>query len=82
MEELRFKRVPHPPFSYEIAPSDFFLFGWLKGELSSRQVSEFNRLFEIVDEILSTLTPDTIAGVFENWIERLTQDINTNRDYV
>jgi hypothetical protein len=72
MEELRFKRVHHPYFSLDIAPSDFFLFGWLKGEFSSRQVSEFNGLFEIVDEILKTLTPDTIARIFGNWIERLT----------
>jgi hypothetical protein len=45
-------------------------------------MSEFNGLFEIVDEILSTLTPDTIARIFWNWIERSTQVINTNRDYV
>jgi hypothetical protein len=82
MEELRLKRVPHPHFSSDIAPSDFFLFGWLKDELSSRQVSEFNRLFEIVDEILSILKSDTIARVFGNWTERLTQVINPNRDYV
>jgi hypothetical protein len=82
MEELRLKRVLHPPFSPDIAPSDFFLFGWLTDELSSRQVSEINGLFEIVDAILSTLTPDTIARVFGNWIERLTHVININRDYV
>jgi hypothetical protein len=82
MEELRFKPVTYPYFSPDIALSDLFLFGWLKGELSSRQVSEFNGLFEIVDKILSTLTPGTIARVFENWIERLTQVMNTNRDYV
>jgi hypothetical protein len=35
MEELRLKRVPNPSFSLDIASSDFFLFGWLKGELSS-----------------------------------------------
>jgi hypothetical protein len=66
MEELRIKRLPHPHFGLDIAPSDFFLFGWLKGELSSQQVSEINWLFEIVDEILSTLTPETIARVFGN----------------
>jgi transposase len=27
MEEMRFKRVPYPPFSHDIAPSYFFLFG-------------------------------------------------------
>jgi hypothetical protein len=66
MDELGFKCVPHPHFNLDIAPSDFFLFGWLKGELSSRQVSEFNGIFEMVDEILSTLTSDTIARVFGN----------------
>jgi hypothetical protein len=29
MKELHFKRTAHPPFSHDIAPSDFFLFGWL-----------------------------------------------------
>jgi hypothetical protein len=37
--------------------------------------------FEIVEEILSTLTPDTIARVFANWIERLKHVIDTNGDY-
>jgi hypothetical protein len=82
MEELRIKRVAHQLFSPDIAPSDFFLFGWLKGELSSRPVNEINGLFEIVEIILSTLTPDTIARVFVNWIERLKQVIDTNGDYI
>jgi hypothetical protein len=82
IEELRLKRIVHPPFSSDIALSDFFLFGWLKGELCSRPVSEINGLFEIVEEILSTLTADTIARVFANWIERLKQVIDANGDYV
>jgi hypothetical protein len=82
MEELPLKSVSHPPFSYDTAPPDFFLFGWLKSELSSQQVSKINGLFEIVDETLSTLPADTIARVFRNWIERLTQVFNANRDYV
>jgi hypothetical protein len=81
MEELRLKHVADPPFSPGIAPADFFLFGWLKGELYSRSLSEINGLFEIVEEIMSTLTPDTIARVFANWIERLKQVIDTNGDY-
>jgi hypothetical protein len=31
---------------------------------------------------LNTLTPDTIARVFANWIERLKQTIDTNGDYI
>jgi histone-lysine N-methyltransferase SETMAR len=82
MQELRLKRVSYPPFSPDIATSDFVLFRWLKGELCSRQVREINGLFEIVDEILSTLISDPIARVFWNRIERLTQVINLNGDYL
>jgi hypothetical protein len=46
MEELCFKYVAYPPLSHNIALSDFFLFGWLKGKLSSRSVSEINGLLK------------------------------------
>jgi hypothetical protein len=82
MEELRLKRVAQPPFSLDIASSDFFLFGWLKDELCSPPVNEINGLCEIVEEILSILTPDTIAPVLANWIERLKQVIDANGDSI
>jgi hypothetical protein len=81
MEELRFKRFAHPPFSLDITASDFFPFVWLKGEFSSRWVSEINGLFEIVEEILSTLRPERIARGFANWIERLKQVLDTSGGY-
>jgi hypothetical protein len=80
MEELRFKRFAHPSIGPELAPSDFFLFGLLKGELFSRPISEINGRFEIAEEMLSTLTSDTIARVFAHLIERLKQIIDTNGD--
>jgi molecular chaperone DnaK len=65
MEELRLKRVAHPPFRPDIAPSDFFLFGWLKGELFSRPVSEINGLFEIVGNDWDKGLIDWLAGTFQ-----------------
>jgi hypothetical protein len=64
MEELHLKRVPHLPLSRDISPLDFFLFGWLKGELYSRQVSEIDGLLDVIGRILSTLAPDIITKVF------------------
>ena len=36
---LRFESLPHPPYSPDLAPSDFYLFpnlkGWLQGERNS-----------------------------------------------
>ena len=33
IEQFGFKRAPHPPYSPDIAPSDFFLFGYTKTKL-------------------------------------------------
>jgi hypothetical protein len=65
MEELLLKCIPHPPFSPDIAPSDFFLFGWLKSEPSSQQASDINEVFDIVENS-ERATSDTIARVFRN----------------
>jgi hypothetical protein len=37
LDVSRFKRTPQPPYSPDIAPSDFFLFGWLKTQLERRE---------------------------------------------
>jgi hypothetical protein len=50
MTQLRFKRVSYPPYSADIAPSDFFLFGWLKGELARRSLFEMEDVFQTVSE--------------------------------
>jgi hypothetical protein len=64
MKELHFKRTAHPPFSHDIAPSDFFLFGWLKGELAPRSIGEISELLETVEETLDTFPTETAAKVF------------------
>jgi hypothetical protein len=63
MEEPHLKHTARPPFSPDMAPSDFFLFGWLKIGPSSRSIGDISELFELVHEILRTLTTDTIARV-------------------
>jgi hypothetical protein len=53
-----FKRAPQPPHSPDIAPSNFFLFGWLKTQLEWREYNGEDELYEIVDEILIGLSID------------------------
>jgi hypothetical protein len=50
----------------------------LKGE-------EFEKLEELqptVEEPLGEITPELMKRVYEHWIERLNQVINTNGDYI
>jgi hypothetical protein len=56
MEAFHLKRTAHSPFSPDIAPSDFFLIGWLRSEPGSRPVAQIDDCFEIVKAILGTLT--------------------------
>jgi transposase len=37
LDVARFKRTPQPPYRPDIAPSDCFLFAWLKTQLEKRE---------------------------------------------
>ena len=70
MNEFGFKRAPQPPYSPDIAPSDFFLFGYLTDKLRGQQFTSFDDLKEKIIEILKSIPHKTLLNVFEAWIER------------
>jgi histone-lysine N-methyltransferase SETMAR len=80
--DFRLKRIPHRPYSPDICPSDFFLFGWFKGKLQQRQLTDADQLFIALDEILSSISVDPIEDVFRNWIHWLERVIELNGRYV
>ena len=49
MDLHQMKRAPHPPFSPDIAASDFYLFVFLKDRLAGK-------VFESVDEVFESIT--------------------------
>ena len=62
--------VPHPPYSPNLAPIDFFLFLKLKMELKGRR---FQTLEEIQAEsraVLNTLRENDFQERFKNWQRR------------
>jgi hypothetical protein len=42
--------VPHPPFSSDLAPSDFWLFGHMKISLAGPVFNDVDELLEVVIE--------------------------------
>jgi hypothetical protein len=62
------KSAPHPPYSPDLAPSDFYLFGYVKRCLAGLS-------FEDADQLLAT-----VEGVLE-WMDRLRKCIATNGEY-
>jgi hypothetical protein len=70
-KENRITASPHPAFSPDLAPSDFFLFGALKDQLSGRIFESPDELVEAIREIASAIPWTTIERVFLEWEERL-----------
>jgi len=54
IEELRFECIPHPPYSPDLAPSDFHVFGPLKDALSGTQFRDEDEVRSAVHEWLHT----------------------------
>jgi hypothetical protein len=71
MEKSDMISMPHPPYSPDLAPSDFFLFGAVKEKLEHLRITDVEQLFEEVDTILKSYSGEELNNVFEAWLERV-----------
>lgn len=70
IEKSPFKRTPHPPYSPDLAPSDFYLFGKVKRELQGHMFNDRNELLEKLTEILNKISKEERIAVFKEWQNR------------
>jgi hypothetical protein len=49
------KQAPDPPYSPDLAPSDFFLFGYVKGKLMKYRAETPSELFVHIRFILAEI---------------------------
>lgn len=71
LQDLKVHVLQHPPYSPDIAPSDFFLFGFIKAHLKGTSFYSSEALVHRVTEIVQGIPTATLSSVFENWKERL-----------
>jgi hypothetical protein len=67
------KRVPHPPYSPDLAPCDFYLFGHIKGGLAGASFEELDQLLHTIDTIFQFIEKASLKRVFQEWMDRLAQ---------
>jgi hypothetical protein len=65
-------RMPHPPYSPDISPCDFWLFGMLKGILKDRELVSSEEIEVANPDVWNSLTSDDVQSVFRHWMSRLT----------
>jgi hypothetical protein len=64
-------RILHPPYSPDLAPSDFWLFGCSKTALAGAKFDEPEQLLNAITEFLNTISAEELRAVFDEWVERV-----------
>ena len=85
LEQLAARNVillPHPPYSPDVAPSDFFLFGYLKNCIEGMVFQDSDELVSTIWELLIAIPQETLDRVFIEWIVRLETVVANGGEYI
>jgi hypothetical protein len=77
----RMKLASHPPYSPDLAPSDFYLFEHVKRCLAGLSFGDADHLLAAVEGALEAIEKLTLQAVFLEWMDRLRKCITTNGEY-
>ena len=73
--------VPHPPYSPDLDPPDFFLFPKLKITLKGRRFQTTEEIQEIALRELRAITESAFQEAFQQWKKRWERCIASREDY-
>jgi len=82
MEWWGWEILEHPPYSPDMAPSDFHLFPNMKEHLHAKQFKSHDDVKPEVQTWLRGQDPTLYRQGFEKWISRLDKCLNREGDYV
>ena len=71
------KTVPHPPYSPDVGPCDFWLFPKRRG----CHFETTEEMKEAVPKVIDTLTQEDFYGAFQKLLERYNKCIAAGGDY-
>ena len=77
LTKMGIKTVPHPPYSSELAPCDFWLFPKIRG----CRYEKIEEIKEAVTKVIDTLTQEDFHWAFQNLLERFNKCIAGGGDY-
>jgi hypothetical protein len=76
------KQAPHSTYSLDLAPSDFFLLGYVKGKLMGYRAETPSELLVRVRVILVEIPRESLNAVFFERMERLQKGVQVDGEYV
>ena len=78
LTKMCIKTVPHPSYSQDLAPCDFWLFHKLR-DCGYETIEEMK---EAVTKVIDTLTLEDLHGAFKKLLERFNKFIAAGGDYL
>jgi hypothetical protein len=73
--------IPHPPYSPDLAPSDFFLFESLKTKMLGLEFDCPGTLLDWIKAEFQRIPSEVLERVFESWIICFQKCIEHEGDY-
>ena len=67
LKNRNIKLIPHPPYSPDISPCDFFLFGALKNHLEGFSSTNYEEVRCKVGRYLKSIPKERLENVMEEW---------------
>ena len=77
LTKMGIKTVPHPPYSPDLAPWDF----WLSPKLKGCRYETIGEMKEAVMKVIDTLTQEDFNGALQKLLEWYNKCIATEEDY-
>jgi histone-lysine N-methyltransferase SETMAR len=79
--ENRIKSAPHPSYSPDLAPSDFYLFGDVRRCFAGLSFEDADQLLAAVEGARDGIEKKTLQVVLLEWMDRFRKCIATNGEY-
>jgi hypothetical protein len=79
---LCFILVRQPPYFPDLAPCDFFLFGYLKHHLEGKHLTMEDEVIAAVREVFDKIPLQTFQNVMDDWQYRLRRCLQLRGEYL
>jgi transposase len=79
---LRLALAPNLPYSPDLAPSDFFLFGYLKEKMVEIDFGSPRELIDWIQSTFEAISRHLLDEIFKSWLRRLQDCINSKGAYI
>jgi hypothetical protein len=82
LEEDSIFRMQHPPYSYHLVNSDFYLFPTVKEKLERIELADEDQFLECLQEVLRGINLEELNTVFQAWMRQIQKISECNGGYV